>query len=160
MDNRNRQSGSKKIVLKFPKRRYDGGTEIALIQAIERKREAAQFADIQARYLKEAQARHPNLKRQPAPESAKTGRVNPKNAPKPDRKNRVLQAIIMGPLEICVGLAGILTVGLAVFAFHQFKNPAMLTQSKTVFRDCVKTLGKGCKDTMLMPGRALQAALA
>ena len=147
MDNRHQQSG-KKVVLKFAKRRYDGGTEIALINAIEKKRESAEFAQIQAKYMStRPEGGAPQPQPQPAPAA---------DQPKPsDRKTRVFQALVMGPLEICVGTVGMLTSLLAIVTFGYTKNPSLSQQSKTVFRDCVRTFFKGWLDTVTGPGKAV-----
>ena len=144
MDKNTRKGKTK--VLKFPKRRYDGGTEIELIKAIERKQKTTKFAEIKAQHMAMNQKNEKSMPIDP-----------PK---KQTKKQKLFQAIMMGPLEIAIGLVGLLTTVLAVFTFTQFKNEAMAEQSRNVFDECLKTLSKGWFDTLTMPNKLLKAAVS
>ncbi len=178
-DNRKKQS----IVMTFKKRRYDGGTEIQLIEAIERKNKQ-QFAEVKARQLRVELEQQMNTNHggttamqdmphgyrsvnrkaprtedanQPSVKAASTdGNQLPPNSTK---SRRVFHAMVMGPLEIIVGCVGVITSILAMLTFVYFKNKTLLQQSKSVFNDCIHTLKKGFVDTMFSPARVIRAAV-
>ncbi len=185
-DNHKKQS----IVMTFKKRRYDGGTEIQLIQAIERKNQQ-QFAEVKARQLRVELEEQMNTNHggttamqglqgiegmphgyrsvnRKAPRTEDTNEPTIKAAstdgnqlPSNSTKSRrIFHAMVMGPLEIIVGCVGVVTSILAMLTFVYFKNTTLLQQSKSVFNDCIHTLKKGCVDTMFSPARVIRAAVA
>lgn len=146
------------IVLKYGKRRYDGGNEIELIRTIERQKALKQLNYLQKEHLNEVQ--------QDLNQKAAEGQDNPiqkpahaQHATPKTKKNRILEALLIGPMKICVGLVGILTSALAIVTFGQMKNEAMVEQSRTVLKDCFKTLKKGFFDCAAAPVRACKAAI-
>jgi threonine dehydrogenase-like Zn-dependent dehydrogenase len=62
-----------------------------------------------------------------------------------------LDCIIKGPLQICIGLVGMLTASLAIFTFKQAKQDALVQQSKYVFSESFKSVIKGIKDCLKSP---------
>ncbi len=145
MNQRNTSSHSAKV-LKFRKRLYDGGSEIALIQAIEAGRHVA------------SQLKKPTM----TPEEPK---VEEKPAPaaeskEPGKGRQITDTLLMGPLELVVALVGILTAGIAIATFTHFKNEALLQQSRNILRDCGQMLMKGLKDTLHTPGKVMKLAMS
>jgi hypothetical protein len=69
----------------------------------------------------------------------------------------VMETILMGPLEVTVGIVGMLTAGLAVATFRQAGNTEMTAQSQQVMRDCYKTFLKGLWDCFTTPVRVFRA---
>jgi hypothetical protein len=148
------------LVLKYGKRRYDGGPEVEAIRAIERQQAVAQMSHLQnrQRHLEPVQiqvesAPEPVTLPQPAP----VAQAAPATG---SRKNRILEALLLGPMELCIGAVGIMTATLAIITFRRLNNAELLEQSRAVFRDCVKTFRKGLLDTLTTPVRALKAAKA
>lgn len=176
---RNRGGKGNSKVLKFPKRRYDGGTEIALIEAIEKKKkatsEASRFSEIKAMEMKTLQEQNKKAWAKTASRTEhkisedKSEGVNKQSVPvtatqsepiaqvKATKKQKIFQALIMGPLELCVGMVGVITSLLAIMTFKYFNNEPMETQSKQVLEDCFKTINKGILDTVSMPNYLVKA---
>ncbi len=140
------------MVLKFDKRRYDGGSEMELIQYIE----SGQLASSVAMTAPSAPAPVSGASAATATVPAKGGSVSKK--PKA-RSKQVLEVLVLGPMELAVGSVGILTSGLAVVTFAKMNNPEMEAQSKVVLRECVKTLIKGVIDTVFAPIKAIKVAV-
>lgn len=171
--------------MKYSTRRYDGGSEIDLIREIERKHAIRQL--IRLHHMQQEQQRGTlphfleELPREDDPACAVAEPPPPVQpqaaipplpppmlpmAPLPlppsarqKKSIRVFEALIMGPMEICVGVVGMLTALLAIVTFSYTRNPALTQQSKTVFRDCFRTFFKGMLDTLTCPGRALRRVL-
>lgn len=146
-----KQNQKPSTILKYNKRRFDGGFEIEQIRQIESQQAVARLN----RLYQEKQA---DTAQPCAPVS-----INPPvqpQAPKPARINKHLAAWIMGPLEICIGVVGILTSLLALFTFRQLNNAPMVQQSEHLLQDCVKTLKKGIIDTIIAPAKAIKALQA
>lgn len=74
------------------------------------------------------------------------------------KKEKILVALIQGPMELSVGIVGILTTLLAYIAFTCSKNRSLLDQSQTVFTDCLQMLWKGLGHTVIGPTKALKLA--
>lgn len=164
------------VVLKFKQRRYDGGSEIDLIKAIEKQQldryRAMQFAQIMDD--RDVSQRDPGVSlsdaqlRPPAPEPTGTEPVSkvadfskpaafrPKIVITSNRGKRVFEALVMGPLEICVALVGMMTSVFAIVVFAMMDNPSMSNQSKLVFQECLKTMGHGLMHCLAAPGNALK----
>jgi hypothetical protein len=145
------------MILKYAKRRYDGGPEVETIRTIERQQTLEQLNRLQnqQRVLEPAELKvEPAAVNTPAPVAAEP--VSPAEA----KRNKLLAAAALGPMEICVGTVGIMTATLAIITFRRLKNEELLNQSKTVLVDCLKTLRKGFIDTITTPVRVSKAALA
>lgn len=157
MDKRDQKSS---VVLKYGKRRYDGGNEIELIKAIERQKATQQLNDLQKEHLVEIQ--------QDIAQKQQVGHDNPivkepvqakALAPEPaspTKKKRALDALILGPLELCIGSVGMLTASLAILTFKQANNQVLVDQSKAVLKDCCMTFRKGLVDCATTPYRVLK----
>lgn len=143
------------LILKYAKRRFDGGSEIELIRSIE----VAQMNKL----FNNPHGNTPNSFSAPlalAQNPMATQPQQPQPAPvKRTRKSRMLEAAIRGPLQLCIGVVGMLTAGLAIVTFRRADNEAMLKQSWQVFHDCRKTLQKGVLDCLNTPVRVIQAGL-
>ncbi|MBY0404320.1 MAG: hypothetical protein K2X66_10515 [Cyanobacteria bacterium] len=120
------------LVLQYQQRRYDGGSEIELI-----------------RYIEEKQA----LKLQ------ETDVIVPQVVLQVSKKTKMMEVLLMGPMEIAVGTVGVLTTLIAVFAFTQQKNWPMVEQSRMVQKECVKTFWQGCVNTLSSPWKALKLTI-
>jgi len=149
------------IVLKFKKRRYDGGTEIELIQNIERQK-AAQFADLKKKQAEELMHKIEATSDQPgrlmteSVHGAAEPVVQPATPEVPRSKaRRVMEAFALGPLEMLVGSLGIVTAGFAILTFRYMNNKTLEAQSTAVLEDCWKAIGRGLAHALTAPGRAL-----
>jgi hypothetical protein len=146
------------LILQYDKRRYDGGPEIELIKQIE---ERQLLADLQAKMLTQLI----NDNKQVSPVEIASA-VQPVEAPqavatnvKPNRQRRVLEALLIGPMEIFVGILGIFTTLLALATFSRSNNVPMQHESKVVLGECVQTLGQGIGHLLTSPVRVLSAAI-
>jgi hypothetical protein len=119
----------KPLILHYEKRRYDGGVEIELIKYLEAER------------------------------TVKLQEVQQKLKHDSSRSRRAWEALLIGPIELCVGAVGMMTTLFAIFAFTQLKNKDMVKQSKTVLKECLHTFIHGIAHSVLGPGRALKAAM-
>lgn len=144
------------LVLKYAKRRFDGGNEAELIRAIE-------TANMNKLYNPQGNVMSPvshgftaPLNLTPHPAAAAQPAVKPAQA---TRQSRILEALIRGPLQICIGVVGMLTASLAIVTFKRARNQHLVQQSWVVFHDCRKTLVKGFTDCLTTPARVLQAGL-
>lgn len=145
------------MVLKYNKRRFDGGTEIEMIRTIERRNAIAQLERLSAQTATSNPiTEQPIISEQPV---LQPPAPHEEPAPVP-RKSRVLEATILGPMELSVGIVGIMTATLAIYTFHRLNNQPLLKQSQGVLRDCVKTFNKGIVDTLTTPVRVVKAAAA
>ncbi|MBX2861846.1 MAG: hypothetical protein KTR14_11480 [Vampirovibrio sp.] len=131
------------VVLKYDKRRYDGGSEVELIEYLEAQNAVAQLNNPELRQyeLKE-------LQQQAAAASAAKSRWQ-----------KIAEALAIGPMELAVGTVGIFTSLLAIATFRWFNNHTMADQSKQVLRDCWKTLGQGCIHLATGPVKAIKILL-
>lgn len=137
------------MVLKFDKRRYDGGSEVELIQYIESGQLDSNMTNpVSPAFVQAGMAASAGSK----PNAS----VSTK---KKTRSKQVIEALALGPMELAVGSVGILTSGLAVVTFSKMNNPEMAAQSKVVLRECVKTLIKGAIDTAFAPVKAIKVAV-
>lgn len=149
------------LVLKYAKRRFDGGNEVDLIRAIERQQDVSQLNKVYQHGTNETV--NPGFS---APMNLSlvtpvaVNKTEVAQKPVSNQNRKVWETVIKGPLQICIGLVGILTAGLAIWTFRRFNNQPMLEQSKVVFADCVKTLGKGLLDTAVSPVRVLKALVS
>lgn len=145
------------IVLKYAKRRFDGGNECDLIKAIERQQDVDQLNRAYSgafTNLKTGFTAPLNLTPQPAAAAPQAAPV------KPGKRSKVMEAAIRGPLQVCIGLVGMLTAGLAIVTFRRSRNEVMLEQSQIVFNDCVKAFRQGVWESFTTPVRVLKVALA
>lgn len=144
------------IILKYAKRRFDGGNECDLIRSIERQQDVEQlnrayggsgaFSNANTGFVAPL-----NLAPHAAPAPAKAA------APvKKDKRTQLLEAAVRGPLQICIGVVGMLTAGLAIVTFRRTQNEAMLQQSNQVFSECLKALQKGVWESFTTPVRVLK----
>ena len=143
MEKRHQQKAN--LVLKYVKRRYDGGGEADLIRSIERQNQNEQLNRM--------------YNGTPVQHAASVPTPQEVVAPVEDLKfSPVTEAILMGPLQVAVGSVGMLTAALAVLTFHQAKNEVMVQQAKQIFNDCMGTFYKGIRDTLAMPVRIFKAS--
>jgi hypothetical protein len=144
------------IILKYAKRRYDGGPEIDTIRSIERQQVVSYLNKLhkEAKTQEEAKAAEPAPAVEPQVETPVSGQPSAST-----RKSRVLHALMVGPVQVCIGLVGLMTAGLAIFTFRKVNNEQMLKQSKTLLNDCLGTFRKGLVDTLTTPVRVLKAAI-
>ncbi len=143
------------LVLKYAKRRFDGGNEAELIRAIE-------TANMNKLYNPQGNAMSPISQGFTAPLNLTPHPAAVQTAAKPaqvTRQSRILEAVIRGPLQICIGVVGMLTASLAIVTFKRANNQQLVQQSWVVFHDCRKTLLKGFTDCLTTPARVLQAGL-
>ena len=146
------------LILKYAKRRFDGGNEAELIRAIERQQDVAQlnklFGDNNGPGNVSVGINVPlNL----TPQQSAQQPVGPKQ--EFGKRAKVRDAVIRGPLQVCIALVGLLTAGLAIMTFRKQQNSPMLEQSRVVFADCRKTLRKGLWDTVTTPVRVLKIVI-
>ena len=144
------------IILKYAKRRFDGGNECDLIRSIERQQDVEQlnraygasgaFSNANTGFVAPL-----NLAPQAAPAPAQ-----PAEPTKRDKRTQVLEAVVRGPLQVCIGVVGMLTAGLAIVTFRRTNNEAMLQQSNLVFADCLKAFRKGVWESFTTPVRVLK----
>lgn len=172
-----KQNQKSSIILKYNKRRFDGGSEIEQIRQIEYKQTVAQLdklygqqneqqANLRTNTLSNSAAA-PNLAPALPPAQPLVEPVTELNelpAPKSEskldkRSQKLLEVWILGPMELCVGVVGMLTSLLAIFTFTRMQNEALVKQSKGVFKDCLKTFNKGLLDTVTAPVKALKVAV-
>lgn len=141
------------LVLKYAKRRFDGGSEIDLIRSIE-------VAQMNKLYNNQPIGVSHNfsapLNLTAAPVSAPQAQTQ--TAPR-TRQSRMVEAALRGPLQICIGVVGMLTASLAIITFKQAKNQPMQDQSWALFQDCRKGFQKGLIDCFTTPARVVQAGL-
>ena len=138
------------LVLKYAKRRFDGGQEADLIRAIERQNQTEQLHKM---YGTPQASMGLSM---PVPPAHAVKLDNSELKPVSQANSRFWETLMMGPLQVAIGCVGILTAGLAIFTFHRANNEEMLQQSKQVFSDCLKTLKKGLWDTLTTPIRVLK----
>ncbi|HEY9686663.1 MAG TPA: hypothetical protein V6C52_06785 [Coleofasciculaceae cyanobacterium] len=145
------------IILKYAKRRYDGGPEIDTIRSIERQQVVSYLNKLhkEAREQEEAKAAELAPTVEPQVETPVSGQPSAST-----RKSRVLHALVVGPVQVCIGLVGLMTAGLAIFTFRKVNNEQMVKQSQTLLNDCLGTFRKGLVDTLTTPIRVLKAAIA
>jgi hypothetical protein len=137
------------LVLKYDKRRFDGGMEIDQIRHIERRQSIAQMERMtQPHSLLET-----SMQTVEAPPTDNAPVQAPAEAQTQKRTHKVLDACIVGPLAICIGVVGILTACLAILMFTKMDNQPLLAQARTIMNDCVKSLKKGIVDTLTTPIR-------
>lgn len=139
------------VTLKYAKRRFDGGSEIDLIRTIE----VAQMHKMYGPEQTQPQNFSAPLNLAPGQAQNQTAQAQPIVR---SRRTRMTEAAIRGPLQICIGIVGMLTAGLAVVTFHKTNNQVLLAQSWTVFHDCRKALGKGLLDCLTTPARVWKAS--
>lgn len=130
MEYQNQTEKQEPIMLQYRKRMYDGGSEIELIQYLEAKRSLK---------LTEAQAQV-------------------KEMAKP-RTKRILETLILGPMELAIGVVGVMTTVIAILAFRQQRNWPLVEQSKKVFKECLRTFGQGVVHSITGPWKAVRLAV-
>lgn len=163
-----------KFDLKYDKRRYDGGTEISLIQYIEAKRLAAEKAKMARAYNASgntAAAAQPGAATAqtaqtvgaqpgvtPVQNPMTSGLGNPATTPagKVSKARGLGHILLVGPLELTVSFAGILTSVLALAAFSFYKNEPLRQQSHMILKESLKMIKKGVKDCALAPWRGVK----
>ncbi|MDX2085404.1 MAG: hypothetical protein SFZ03_08460 [Candidatus Melainabacteria bacterium] len=157
------------VVLHYDKPRYDGGVEIDLasyLQFPELRSLTAAYgyrhpvAHTMAPDVLQA-LRHQQSLPHPAPASPNPAPSNVQNQPtaKQRRHIKAMQALLQGPLEIAVSLAGIVTTILAFMTFTLCRNELLLQQSKVLLKDCTRMMLKGLGNTLLGPTKALKTAV-
>ena len=143
------------LVLKYAKRRFDGGNEADLIRVIEHQKDIAQLNKL---YQPEA-AGGMNI------DLSSQLNLEPCAAPKPqaasgkassNKRTKLWEAVLLGPLHVCIGVVGMLTASLAIVTFRRQNNKLMQEQSQIVFNECAKSFKKGCLNTLTTPVRVLK----
>lgn len=153
MEKRQQQTA---MILKYAKRRFDGGQEVDLIRAIERQNHTDQLSRMYGQ-PEGAATVNSGVTVPLAPADAVQLENMPAAGPKP---SRVWEAVIMGPLQIAIGAVGMLTACLAIVTFRRAQNEVMLQQGKLIFKDCAQTFRKGLWDTLTTPVRVFKASRA
>lgn len=141
------------LILKYAKRRFDGGGEIDLIRSIEVAQMNKLYNSPQTS-INHSFSAPLNLTATPT-EAPKVQAQPVQRTP----QSRMLEAAMRGPLQICIGVVGMLTASLAVITFKQAKNKPMQEQSWALFHDCRKGLQKGLVDCLTTPVRVVKAGL-
>lgn len=157
------------IVLKFKKRFYDGEQEVELIKRLERRYQEMQFDENATQKTGVAASStttgvrpslrvvnpkdHQEISPTAAPAEA-VETVAETNAA--SKKQQILQALFLGPLEISVAILGVITAGFAMITFACFKNQELNQHSQVVLVECRKAFIRGIKNTISGPGKALQ----
>lgn len=140
------------LTLRFDRRRYDGGTEMELIAFIERQQRQAGLP-----ILGDARMSPPSPEKAVGPKVSRPTAAPRAQTPRAGRRQRVIEALIGGPVAIVVGAVGILTSLIAVGVFSQGGHTLFAAQSRDVLRECTSTLFKGLADTALAPIHAARA---
>jgi hypothetical protein len=123
------------VVLQYKKRRYDGGSEIELIKYLEAKR------------------------------SLNIAEAKPVEAPQPQvqvpqkRSKKIVEALILGPMELAIGVVGMMTTTLAIVTFKQQQKPELAKQSQVVFKECWQTFVQGIVHSAVGPWKAVKVAV-
>jgi hypothetical protein len=146
------ENGQKIVTLKVDRPRFDGGIEIDLNKYFEAKRRATAI-------LPHAVSAAPE-----AAEAILDHGLSAPNAPVDEAEeqapisnySRIMHILLQGPLEIVVGLAGVLTTILALMTFSACRNQVLVAQSKVLFQDCGRMFVQGWANTLLGPGKAVR----
>ena len=150
------------LVLECHTRRFDGGTEGELIRQIEdRQRRQAILAGGGGRMTQPTSSHDLSqgkvaIRSHSAP-SAEGITATPLENRRPKRIRLALDCLIVGPLQIAVGIVGILTAVLALAAFIKNKDEVLTAQSKHILKECGITLARGVLETVLSPFKVLKA---
>ncbi|MEM0950539.1 MAG: hypothetical protein AAGI66_00160 [Cyanobacteria bacterium P01_H01_bin.74] len=150
-----KEDKTQNIVMKAKKRRYDGGSEVSLIEMIERRKTDDE------KKAKDILASNPLIA------SATEAKSAPKsfqpNVDLKSKKNKPLgkvsSALVKGPLQICIGIVGVFTSVLGIYVFQVQKQDKLAEQSKVVFKECLASIQKGCLDTLKSPFIAAKSVL-
>jgi hypothetical protein len=74
------------------------------------------------------------------------------------RQDRLKEAFLQGPLQMTIGLTGLLTSALALCSMNLCAKPqGIRIQAESLFQECSKVFVKGLWNTLLLPTRALKA---
>lgn len=168
-------SGAQELhIFQYDKRRYDGGSEIELIRQVEDNQQprrvvvafalpAGEAAQVGKNGVVHAQCPDIAMPFGLLPVQAKplkTAKIKAHGTSRLSKKLRAFgEALLIGPMEIVVGLLGIATTTLALSLFVKVYNQPMALQCKQVMKDCTKTLLQGIGHTVTAPGRAVLAAV-
>jgi hypothetical protein len=123
------QSSAEPIILNYKQRRYDGGPEMELIAYLESQHkqleitEAGSMGTLLEDILDDEEAQ---LFAAPMSRWRQMGEV-----------------LCIGPLELFVGILGMVTTGIAATVFSVFMNPTLSQQSRSVYTDCWETVKQG-----------------
>jgi hypothetical protein len=133
------QSSAEPIILSYKRRRYDGGPEMELIAYLEAQHQQKTLSGYSE--LDELMADYDDM--------APTAHHAAKHK---SLWQQVGEVLCMGPLEIFVGLLGMITTGIAATTFKTLMNPALTAQSRAVYDDCWDTCKQGLAHTLKAPG--------
>lgn len=163
------------MVLKYGKRRFDGGLEMLQIRMIERQQSIAKL-----KRMSELDASSLPLSLDLAPpaetpdtlptalstedatasnaveEAALLDAISSENLPVVSPLRQALGLLLLGPLAICIGLVGLVVAFLVLVVCRCIANPPLKAQAHLVIQECVKTIQKGSADLLTAPRRALQ----
>ncbi len=156
------------LATELTERRFDGGTEVELIAQIEAK-QRQQSQTTQPRAVKPRTRKATAAVTQPKQQQAKSlqGRAVEASAgiplegraEKPNRIKYAVDTLMVGPLQIAVGLVGMLTSALAMASFRKAGDEGLQAQSKAIFKDCGLTLLIGLYYTLVSPIRCLKTLI-
>lgn len=149
------------LVLECHTRRFDGGTEGELIRQIEerQRRQAILSGGSGGRMTQPPASSRMTIRSQEAPSAEGITAIpldNRLENGRPKRLRAAFDCLIVGPLQIAVGIVGILTAVLALAAFIKNKDEALTAQSHHILKECVITLARGVLETALSPLKVLK----
>ncbi len=156
------------LATELTERRFDGGTEIDLIAQIEAKQKNQQHNQPRSATPRGVgKANHTTRPQAHAKAQSLQGRAMETNAgiplegraSKPNRIKHAVDTLMVGPLQIAVGIVGMLTSGLAMASFRKAGDEALQAQSKSIFKDCSLTLLIGLYYTVVSPLRCIKTLL-
>ena len=76
------------------------------------------------------------------------------------RQDRLKDVFMQGPLQMGIGLTGLLTSLLALCAMNLCARPeGIRQQARQLFRDCTKVFWKGVWNTVLLPSSTIKAVM-
>jgi hypothetical protein len=160
MEQQEKQSG---LILKYAKRRFDGGFEMEQIHRIERQQAIAQMQRMAQSGAEQSAFELPTA--QVAVETAQAASSTPQanraaiaSVQPKTLFSKFYETCLIGPLAICIGVVGILTSCLAIFTFQRVKNEAMVEQARIVLKDCFVAIRKGAIETLTTPVRLFRLA--
>ncbi len=140
------------IVLKYAKRRFDGGQEAELIRAIERQNATEQLNRIYGN----SNDVTPGTTGEATPLSTHAASQLENQPGAAPHASKLWEVVILGPLQVAIGAVGMLTAALAIVTFRRAQNEVMLQQSQLIFGDCLKTFRKGLLDALTTPVRVVK----
>ncbi|MDH4380111.1 MAG: hypothetical protein QE263_09435 [Vampirovibrionales bacterium] len=149
------------LVLECDTRRFDGGTEGELIRQIEerqRRQTILSGGSGGGRVTQPPSSQRMAIRSHESPSSEGITAIPLANR-HPKRIRLALDCLIVGPLQVAVGIVGVLTAVLALAAFIKSKDEALTAQSHHILKECSMTLARGVVETVLSPLKVLKALI-